>query len=82
MPISKERAKERAAKVKAMLLKRFGQDYYQRIGKKGGSAHQHGGFGSRNIGRDGLTGRQRAIVSGAAGGKAKKRNFDKRKANE
>ena len=57
---------------------RFGEDFYARIGKKGGSASTPtGGFGSDKIGPDGLTGRERARVAGAKGGRMSKRGSKK-----
>lgn len=54
-------------------LKRHGKDYYQRIGRKGGKASTTGGFASEKIGRDGLTGAERAKIAGAKGGAISKR---------
>jgi general stress protein YciG len=35
-------------------------DYYKKIASKGGKSHKRGGFASQNIGKDGLTGPERA----------------------
>ena len=53
--------------------KRHGVEFYSRIGRKGGKLGRDGGFASKSIGNDGLTGRQRAIVVGKIGGKRSKR---------
>ncbi len=48
--------------------KRYGADYYKKIGAMGGKKSRGGGFGSNKIGPDGLTGRQRASLAGKKGG--------------
>lgn len=57
--------------------KRHGEDFYARIGKKGGmngcGPDYRGGFASEEVGEDGLTGRQRAQLVGAIGGLKSKR---------
>jgi general stress protein YciG len=55
---------------KAAITNRLkhGDDFYSRIGHKGGSKSNNGGFASDKIGKDGLTGRERAKVVGAKGG--------------
>lgn len=50
-------------------------DYYKKIGHIGGSNSTTGGFASEKVGPDGLTGRQRAIVAGAKGGRNGRRKF-------
>ena len=54
-------------------LKRHGKDYYQRIGRKGGKKSTTGGFASMKVGRDGLTGIERAKLAGRKGGQISKR---------
>ncbi len=54
-------------------IKRHGKDYYANIGRKGGKKSRTGGFASNKIGRDGLTGAQRAKIAGAKGGHISKR---------
>lgn len=54
-------------------LKRHGEDYYANIGRKGGKKSRTGGFASNKVGRDGLTGVQRAKIAGAKGGHISKR---------
>lgn len=53
--------------------KKYGNDFYARIGAMGGSVGRTGGFASDNVGEDGLTGRQRAIIAGARGGRISRR---------
>ena len=48
-------------------------DFYARIGRKGGSVKTNGGFASDIVGDDGLTGRERAAIAGAKGGKKSRR---------
>lgn len=48
-------------------------NFYSNIGKEGGKNGNTGGFASDMIGDDGLTGKQRAIVAGAKGGKISRR---------
>jgi len=53
---------------------KYGDDFYANIGKKGGTNGNTGGFANdTKIGKDGLTGRQRASIAGAKGGKVSKR---------
>lgn len=49
--------------------KLYGKDYYRTIGAMGGKNGHTGGFASNKIGADGLTGRQRAAIAGATGGR-------------
>lgn len=48
---------------------RYGNNFYQTIGSKGGQKGKTGGFASQKIGKDGLTGLQRASIAGAKGGR-------------
>lgn len=50
-----------------------GEDFYARIGKKGGQNSVTGGFASSKRGADGLTGPERAKLAGAIGGLISKR---------
>lgn len=52
---------------------KYGDDFYSKIGAKGGKAGHTGGFASLSIGSDGLTGRERARLAGAIGGRISKR---------
>ena len=57
-----------------------GDDFYKRIGRKGGSVSTPtGGFGSKKVGEDGLTGRERARLVGAIGGLKSRRGPAKAK---
>lgn len=54
-------------KAAATNRRRHGADYYTRIGRL--VKHRGaGGFGSEKIGKDGLTGSQRARIAGRKGG--------------
>ena len=57
---------------------RHGEDFYKRIGSKGGHNGRTGGFASDVIGKDGLTGRERAKIVGAIGGFKSRRGPAKR----
>lgn len=48
--------------------------FYKKAGKIGGLVPTpNGGFASNKVGKDGLTGRQRAIIKGRLGGQVSKR---------
>jgi len=55
-------------KARNTNYERHGKDFYATIGKKGGMNGRTGGFFSNKIGKDGLTGRERARVAGRKGG--------------
>lgn len=57
-----------AVKARQKIIELYGKDYYSKIGKKGGSNGTTGGFASDKLGKDGLTGKQRASVAGRIGG--------------
>ncbi len=44
------------------------EKFYQRIGQIGGRKSQNGGFASDVVGKDGLTGKERARLAGKKGG--------------
>lgn len=52
---------------------KYGADFYAKIGSEGGRKGRTGGFASDKVGEDGLTGRERARVMGARGGKISRR---------
>lgn len=58
-------------------MKKYGPDFYKRIGARGGSNGKgpgyKGGFASDEVGEDGLTGRERAKLAGAKGGAISRR---------
>ncbi len=58
---------------------RYGKDFYREIGRKGGKNGHTGGFASESIGKDGLTGAQRAKKCGSIGGYKSKRGPAKKK---
>lgn len=58
--------------------KRYGKDYYRDIGQIGGKKSRNGGFGSQVVGKDGLTGRERARIVGAKGRLVKSVNYNRR----
>lgn len=53
--------------------KKYGADFYARIGAMGGKRGRTGGFASKKVGADGLTGRERAIIKGREGGRISRR---------
>lgn len=57
-------------KAAATNKARHGEDFYSRLASKGGKASKKGGFAANTVGKDGLTGRERAIVAGRKGGVA------------
>ena len=62
------------AKAAKTNKKLHGEDFYARIGRKGGLASTPtGGFGSEKVGKDGLTGRERARLVGSTGGLVSRR---------
>ena len=65
--------REGGRKAKARNLEKYGPDFYKKIGQKGGRNGKTGGFASDKVGEDGLTGRQRAKIAGAKGGKISRR---------
>lgn len=48
-------------------------DFYRRIGSTGGKRSTNGGFACLEVGKDGLTGAERAKVAGAKGGRISRR---------
>ncbi len=46
------------------LKKLYGDDYFSKIGSRGGKNNKTGGFASDVVGKDGLTGKQRAVEMG------------------
>lgn len=63
-------------------LKKYGKNFYVEIGRKGGSNGHTGGFNSDKVGKDGLTGRERAKIAGAKGGSISKRGPAKHSATK
>lgn len=65
-------------KARDTNYERYGKDFYVKTGALGGKASTGGGFGSPTVGKDGLTGPERARIAGAVGGsKRKGRKFPK-----
>jgi len=63
-----------AAKARETLYKKYGKDFYGRIGGLGGlTTGVPKGFASEKVGADGLTGKERAAIAGAKGGSISKR---------
>ena len=57
---------------------KHGEDFYKRIGQKGGKKSCNGGFASSKVGLDGLTGLERAKIAGKKGGLRSKRGKSKK----
>ena len=74
MPGTIEGGRKAAATNKA----KYGDGFYSSIGRKGGKRSSTGGFASLKVGKDGLTGAERAKLAGAKGGKLGKRGPAKR----
>lgn len=64
-------------KAAATNKAKYGEDYYANVGRKGGLAPKKapGGFGSKQVGKDGLTGPERAKVVGFIGGRKSRRGL-------
>lgn len=60
-------------KAKQTIQDRYGHDYYAKIGARGGANGTTGGFASELVGKDGLTGRERARKVGVVGGSISRR---------
>lgn len=60
-------------KARDTNLAKYGRNFYQEIGARGGRNGHTGGFASETVGKDGLTGRQRASMVGTIGGRKSKR---------
>lgn len=65
--------KEGGLAAAATNRRKYGPDYYSKIGAKGGKLGRTGGFASKEVGADGLNGHQRAQLYGAAGGRKSRR---------
>lgn len=57
---------------------RHGDNFYAEIGRKGGIRSSTGGFADLKVGKDGLTGWQRAKIAGRKGGLVSKRGKAKK----
>lgn len=71
--------KEGAKKAAVSIKKKYGEDFYQKIGRKGGQLGVTGGFACLERGSDGLTGPERARILGAKWGRISKRGPAKNK---
>lgn len=60
-------------KAKQTIQAKYGYDYYAKIGARGGANGTTGGFASELVGKDGLTGRERARKMGIIGGTISRR---------
>lgn len=61
------------AKTAKTNMRKYGPNFYARIGARGGLVSSTGGFASEKKGEDGLTGPERARIAGAKGGKISRR---------
>lgn len=66
-------------KAAATNKAKYGDNFYSNLGKMGGRNGHTGGFASDKVGKDGLTGRQRASLVGRDGGRNGKRGPARRK---
>lgn len=60
--------KEGARKTAETNRRKYGDDFYARIGSIGGRNGHSGGFASTEVGADGMTGFERARIAGIKGG--------------
>lgn len=67
------------AKAARTNYERHGKQFYVRIGRMGGQNGNTGGFASEKVGKDGLTGSERAKLAGAKGGTISRRGPAKKK---
>lgn len=65
--------REGGRKAAATNRAKYGPDFYSNIGRKGGTNGHDGGFAAKGLGKDGLTGPERAKIYGSVGGKVSKR---------
>ncbi len=56
-------------KARETNLKKYGPSFYADIGRMGGSISTMGGFASLKVGKDGLTGPERARMVAGIGGR-------------
>lgn len=61
-------------KAKNTTYKKFGKDFYKRIGGLGGAVSSTGGFASIKVGQDGLTGPEKAKIANAKNKRISKRS--------
>jgi hypothetical protein len=62
------RSRADGLKASNTIIERYGKDFYKRIGQIGGRKGTTGGFASTKVGKDGLTGAERAKLYGRKGG--------------
>lgn len=72
-------SREGAIKARETMFKRYGKDYFKKIGSVGGANGKTGGFASEKKGPDGLTGTERAQKYGVINGTLYKRGPTKKK---
>lgn len=65
--------KDGGRKAAELNKKKYGEDFYIKIGSLGGKLGKTGGFASQKVGKDGLTGVERARLVGTKGGKKSRR---------
>ena len=70
--------KEGGLKASITNKRIHGEDFYSRIGRKGGQSGHIGGFNCDTVGKDGLTGWERAKVAGKKGGLISRRGKAKK----
>ena len=71
--------KEGARKAQQTTKQRHGEDFFKRIGQKGGRVTgKASGFASDKVGADGLTGIERARIAGKKGGSISRRGASKK----
>lgn len=63
----------RVEKIKA----KYGEDYFKKLGSKGGrKANPNKGFGCSTVGKDGKTGRDRAVLAGQTSRRSNRKKED------
>lgn len=66
-------SKKGGLKAAATIKRKYGDDFYKKTGALGGAVGHTGGFGAPEVGKDGMTGVERAIKYGRLGGRKSKR---------
>lgn len=70
------------AKAAATNKAKYGEDFYKIQGRLGGLKGRTGGFASSAVDKNGLTGKDRAMLYGAKGGRISRRKSKKEVTSE
>lgn len=71
---------EMSKRIAAKTRRKYGEDYFAKIGRKGGKKGWRGkGFASELLDKNGMSGYERAAKAGSKGGKKSRRGSSKNK---